>query len=174
MLDLCRTVPIEQAVAAGDRALAFGLVRESWRTTLPRCPVARNPAGEARCRPSTLGESAGEPVSRVRLHEEGPPAPELQQAIYGQDGRFVARVDFCWKEERTIGEFDGKIKYGRVISPGSRSRTCPWRREPRRCSFVILVGRSSARLWEDPYRPGAIKDRVRAPSHVPPDHFCVN
>ena len=28
VLDLCRTVPIEQAVAAGDRALASGLVRE--------------------------------------------------------------------------------------------------------------------------------------------------
>jgi predicted transcriptional regulator of viral defense system len=28
VLDLCRTVPIEQAVAAGDRALTFGLVHE--------------------------------------------------------------------------------------------------------------------------------------------------
>jgi hypothetical protein len=57
-------------------------------------------------------------VSRVRLHQDGVPAPEPQQDIYDGKGRFVARVDFCWEEQRTIGEFDGKIKYGRQLKPG--------------------------------------------------------
>jgi hypothetical protein len=45
-------------------------------------------------------------------------APEPQREIHGLDGRLVARVDFCWEEQRTVGEFDGKIKYGRLLKPG--------------------------------------------------------
>lgn len=36
VLDLCRTVPIEQAVAAGDRALAYGWYARFWTITSPR------------------------------------------------------------------------------------------------------------------------------------------
>jgi hypothetical protein len=63
-------------------------------------------------------ESAGESVSRVRLHEDGLPMPDPQPDIFDEDGQFVARVDFCWRKQRIIGEFDGKIKYGRVLKPG--------------------------------------------------------
>jgi hypothetical protein len=51
VLDLCRTLPIEQAVAAGDRALVLGLVRavlEERLAQLTRWPG--NTAGEAGCR----------------------------------------------------------------------------------------------------------------------------
>ena len=120
VLDLCRTVPIEQAVAAGDRALAFGLVRAVLEKHLAQ--MARWPGTRQARRVVALldprSESAGESVSRVRLHEDGVPAPELQQVIHDEDGQFVARVDFCWQEQRTIGEFDGKIKYGRMLKSG--------------------------------------------------------
>ena len=36
VLDLCRTVPIEQAVAAGDRALTFGSYTNCWNLLLLR------------------------------------------------------------------------------------------------------------------------------------------
>jgi predicted transcriptional regulator of viral defense system len=36
VLDLCRTVPIEQAVAAGDRALTFGAYTNCWNLLLLR------------------------------------------------------------------------------------------------------------------------------------------
>jgi len=36
VLDLCRTLPIEQAVAAGDRALVLGLVRAVLEEPLRR------------------------------------------------------------------------------------------------------------------------------------------
>jgi hypothetical protein len=32
----------------------------------------------------------------------------------------IACVDFYWEEQRTVGEFDGKIKYGRLLKPGKR------------------------------------------------------
>lgn len=33
-------------------------------------------------------------------------------------GEFVARTDFAWEQERTVGEFDGRSKYGRLLRPG--------------------------------------------------------
>lgn len=162
VLDLCRTVPIEQAVAAGDRALAFGLVRavlEDHLAQMSRWPGTRQ-ARRAVALLDPRSESAGESVSRVRLHEEGLPAPELQQAIYGQDGRFVARVDFCWKEQRTIGEFDGKIKYGRLIKPGQSIEDVLFEEKRREDALRDLGWQIVRWLWRDLYRPGVIRDRV--------------
>jgi hypothetical protein len=120
VLDLCRTVPIEQAVAVGDRALTFGLVHKLLEFALAQ--MTRWPGIRQARRAVTLfdarSESPGESVSRVRLHEDGLAAPEPQQDIFDENGQFVARVDFCWKEQRTIGEFDGKIKYGKLRKPG--------------------------------------------------------
>ena len=67
-------------------------------------------------------ESAGESVSRVRIADEGLPAPQLQRQITNAYGRAIGRVDFCWDEQRTIGEFDGKIKYAACAEPGQTSQ----------------------------------------------------
>jgi hypothetical protein len=48
------------------------------------------------------------------------PRPEPQREIFGPDERLIACVDFYWEEQRTVGEFDGKIKYGRLLKPGKR------------------------------------------------------
>jgi hypothetical protein len=32
-------------------------------------------------------------------------------------GRLIGRVDFGWPEQRVIGEFDGRMKYGRQPDP---------------------------------------------------------
>jgi hypothetical protein len=162
VLDLCRTVSVEQAVAAGDRALAFGLVHavlEDHLAQMSRWPGTRQ-ARRAVALLDPRSESAGESVSRVRLHEEGLPVPELQQDIYGQDGRFVARVDFCWKEQRTIGEFDGKIKYGRLLKPGQSIEDVLFEEKRREDALRDLGWQIVRWLWRDLYRPGVIKDRV--------------
>ena len=57
-------------------------------------------------------ESVGETRSRVALWRAGLPTPLLQWEI-GAD-----RVDFGWLMRRTVGEFDGKVKYGRLLRPG--------------------------------------------------------
>jgi hypothetical protein len=117
VLDLARTLPMEQAVASGDRALALGLSKEEVETGLhamERWPGVRS-ARRAVTFLDVRSESVGESVSRVRLMEEGLPAPEPQRELFGPDDRLIARVDFCWEEQKTIGEFDGKIKYGRLL-----------------------------------------------------------
>jgi predicted transcriptional regulator of viral defense system len=162
VLDLCRTVPIEQAVAAGDRALAFGLVRAVLEEHLAQ--MARWPGTRQARRVVALldprSESAGESVSRVRLHEDGLPAPELQQDIHDEDGQFVARVDFCWQEQRTIGEFDGKIKYGRMLKSGQSIDDVLFAEKRREDALRDLGWQIVRWLWADLYRRGVIRDRV--------------
>jgi hypothetical protein len=162
VLDLCRTVPIEQAVAAGDRALAFGLIRavlEEHLAHMGRWPGTRQ-ARRALALLDPRSESAGESVSRVRLHEAGLPAPELQQNIYDEDGQFVARVDFCWQEQRTIGEFDGKIKYGRMLKSGQSIEDVLFAEKRREDALRDLGWQMVRWLWADLYRHGVIRDRV--------------
>ncbi|MBE0008949.1 MULTISPECIES: hypothetical protein [unclassified Arthrobacter] len=52
----------------------------------------------------------GESLSRVLMARLGFPAPELQHEVTDHTGR-SAWVDFYWKEQRLVGEFDGKAKY---------------------------------------------------------------
>ncbi|POH60573.1 type IV toxin-antitoxin system AbiEi family antitoxin domain-containing protein [Arthrobacter glacialis] len=59
---------------------------------------------------SGLSGSAGESLSRVRMHELGFPAPVLQQRFVLREGN-NAFVDFWFKEQQTAGEFDGLGKY---------------------------------------------------------------
>jgi predicted transcriptional regulator of viral defense system len=162
VLDLCRTVPIEQAVAAGDRALAFGLVRAVLEEHLAQ--MARWPGTRQARRVVALldprSESAGESVSRVRLHEDGLPAPELQRDIHDEDGQFVARVDFCWQKQRTIGEFDGKIKYGRMLKSGQSIQDVLFAEKRREDALRDLGWQIVRWLWADLYRRGVIRDRV--------------
>jgi hypothetical protein len=162
VLDLCRTVPLEQAVAAGDRAVAYGLVREVLEDQLTR--MARWPGVRQARRAVELldgrSESPGESVSRVRMHQDGLPAPEPQQDIFDEHGTFVARVDFLWKEHRTIGEFDGKIKYGRLLKPGQSIEDVLFEEKRREDALRDLGWQIVRWLWADLYRPGVIRDRV--------------
>jgi hypothetical protein len=162
VLDLARTRPMSQAVAAADRALrdglppqllAEGMVRmERW----PGVRAARRVVAFADPR----SESVGESVSRVRIHLDGLPRPELQYEILGPFGQVIARVDFYWKEQRTVGEFDGRIKYGRLLKPGQRVEDVIYEEKVRE-DAVRGEGHGFARwVWDDCWRPGAIRERV--------------
>lgn len=162
VLDLARTLPMTQAVAAGDRALALGLTRaelDAGLLTMERWPGIR----AARRVVEFLdirSESAGESMSRVRLMEEGLPRPELQHEIFGLDGRLVARLDFYWKEQKTAGEFDGKIKYGRLLKPGQRIEDVIFDEKLREDAVRDLGLQVVRWIWRDLYRAGTIRDRV--------------
>jgi very-short-patch-repair endonuclease len=58
----------------------------------------------------------GESRSRVLLDRARLPAPVLQWEVPAR--RWVGRTDFAWPELRTVGEFDGRVKYGRLLRPG--------------------------------------------------------
>ena len=48
----------------------------------------------------------------------GLPPPVLQWPVHGPQGRHVGTTDFGWPELGTVGEFDGLVKYGRLLRPG--------------------------------------------------------
>ena len=145
VLDLARTVPMEQAVAAGDRALALGLsplelerglvTMEHW----PGVRRARRVVGFLDGR----SESAGESVSRVRMFEDGLPIPDLQHEIFGPDGRLVARVDFLWEEQQTSVSSTARSSTVGSCHRVSRSRRSSTRRRCARMRCETWAGRSS-------------------------------
>lgn len=118
---MARCVPFEQAVVVADAALATGRIgRAELDEALARAtgwqgsPDARRAVGFA----DERSESVGESRSRVAIERAGLPTPVLQWEVLTGAGRRVRRVDFAWPELRTVGEFDGRVKYGRLLRPG--------------------------------------------------------
>ncbi len=74
------------------------------------------PARRALAAASSRSESVGESWSRAQVIEAGLPVPTLQREVRGRSGR-TYRCDFCWGE-KLVGEFDGIVKYGRLLRVG--------------------------------------------------------
>ena len=163
VLDLCRALPLEQAVAAGDCALAQGLMVEVLKEALGR--LGRSPGTRSARRAVRLmdgrSESPGESVSRVRIISGGLPAPEPQLVIRAPNGTSVARVDFGWTDHQTVGEFDGKIKYGRLLKPGQRIEDVVAKEKEREDAIRDLGWKVVRWTWDDLYRPGVLCDRLQ-------------
>lgn len=162
VVDHARSVPYSQGVAAADRALQLGLdpvllplalEREAgW----PGVGRARRVAAFADGR----SESAGESVSRVVLSELGLMPDELQLPVL--DGvRVAGRVDFAWLEHRTVGEFDGRVKYGRLLEEDEDVREVVYREKLREDLLRDLGWQVVRWTWADLDRPAVIADRLR-------------
>ncbi|TQM15250.1 hypothetical protein [Pseudonocardia kunmingensis] len=127
VVDLARTLPFEAALVVADAALhalindpeQLAALRTALAEVLARaagwrgCPAARRVVAFADERSGSVGESR----SRVAMARAGLPVPVLQWEVFGGAG-WIGTVDFGWPEKRTIGEFDGKEKYGRLLRPG--------------------------------------------------------
>jgi hypothetical protein len=155
--DIGRLLPLDQATAAGDRALRDGLRPADLEVVLDRC---RRWPGIARAllmaRLLDRGsESAGESVSRIRMHEAGLPAPEPQLSVHDDRGRLVGRADFGWRQQKVLGEFDGRVKYGRLLKPGQRVEDVAYREKLREDALRDLGWRVVRWTWGDLY-PGEV------------------
>ena len=95
-------VPLHAALDAAARRA------KGW----PGVPAARQVLAFADGRSEGVGESR----SRVAIARAGLPTPVPQLPV--RLARGVAYSDFGWPEQRTVGEFDGKVKYGRLLRPG--------------------------------------------------------
>ncbi|HVL84089.1 MAG TPA: hypothetical protein VM367_07370 [Pseudonocardia sp.] len=151
VVDVVRSVPFEQGVVVADSALAARLVdagaleqavrrARGW----PGAPLARRVVAFADGRSGSVGESR----SRVAIARAGLPAPVLQWAVRTGDGR-VREVDFGWIERRTVGEFDGRVKYGRLLRPGEDAGEAVYREKVRE-DWLRAEGLGVARWgWSD-------------------------
>jgi len=72
----------------------------------------------------------------------------------------IARVDFYWEEQKTVGEFDGKLKYGQLLKPGQRIEDVIFEEKLREDALRDLGLQVVRWLWDDLYRPGILRERV--------------
>lgn len=108
-LDCAADIPIPDLIAMGDAALRKGLVRPSDLQAMVRWGRGRRGvAGARRALPllDPAAESPRESIVRAHLVLGGVPAPVCNLDIHA-DGRWIARVDMCWPEQRLIVEYDG-------------------------------------------------------------------
>ncbi|MBC8090535.1 MAG: hypothetical protein H7Y15_01015, partial [Pseudonocardia sp.] len=63
-------------------------------------------------------QSPGESRSRVAMARLGVATPVLQWEVCSPGGAVLGTADFGWPEHGWAGEFDGLVKYGRLLRPG--------------------------------------------------------
>lgn len=162
ILDLACALPRALAVPIGDAALRRKLSEDELAGLLDRAP-RRKGIGQARRTIAFLdarSESPGESCSRVVVADLGLPRPELQSRILGPQGELIARCDFDWPAFRTVGEFDGKIKYGRALEPGRPVEDVLFD-EKLREDRVRDTGLQMVRwIWADLHEPVRLQDRL--------------
>ena len=172
IVDVARTLPFEQAVLTGDAAVRRGLATAALEACLERS--VRRP-GMASARRvvrflDPLSESPGESLSRAAIRAAMLPPPTLQYEVRDRTGRVIGRSDFCWLEQRTLGEFDGRIKYGRLLKPGETPSDVMYREKLREDAFRDLGWQVVRWTWADLKTPQVIADRiVRAFARAAPE-----
>lgn len=144
-VDLARAYQLDPAVCVADSALHLGVATRSDIACHVESAAGRRGAGRARLMlelTSALSESPLETRSRLEMSRGGLPAPEENPELFDDEGFFLARPDFYWREWKLLGECDGLGKYtrggvaqasvtaavggGRSGRTGSSARATPW------------------------------------------------
>ncbi|MBM7791119.1 type IV toxin-antitoxin system AbiEi family antitoxin domain-containing protein [Tenggerimyces flavus] len=165
MVDVARSYAFEQAVvlcdgalrsgAALGRALELYLRQSQWPGARHALPAIEFADGGS--------ESVGESRLRVLCHRHGLPRPILQAPIYGLDGCVIARGDLLFEDERTLVEFDGKLKYGRGARFDVDPREVLFKEKRREDAIREEAGLEVVRVvWSDLDSPDHTAARLRA------------
>ncbi|MDO8120983.1 type IV toxin-antitoxin system AbiEi family antitoxin domain-containing protein [Isoptericola sp. b490] len=148
VLDTARLMGAASGVVAADAALRCRLVsRAALEET---CASLAGRTGVRRARrvvrlANPESESPGESWSAVVIDDLGLPAPARQHEHL--DGRgLIGRSDFWWPEQSVVGEFDGRVKYGRTNPSGRAPEAVLWD-EKRREDRLRAGGRRSVARW---------------------------
>jgi hypothetical protein len=162
VVDLGRTQPFERAVVTGDAALQRQLSRADLEACLNASAGRPGVAGARRAVTflDPRSESPGESLSRAALHLQHLPPPTPQYEVRRPDGRLVGRSDFGWEEHRTLGEFDGRVKYGRLLRPGQTAADAVYEEKLREDALRDLDWQLVRWTFADLLTPAVIADRV--------------
>jgi len=98
-------------------------------------------------------ESVGETRARYLVWSQGLPPPEVNYPIFDESGREVARVDLAWPAYGLFLEFDGKVKYERLLREGDSASDVVFREKQREDMICRLTGWRCIRIvWADLYK----------------------
>lgn len=133
VLDVARLRSLTAGVVAADAALRFGrCTADDLGAALDHLRGHKGVAAARTCADlaDARSESPGESWSAVVLHVNGLPRPERQETFHDDRGP-IGRSDFWWPDRRTVGEFDGKVKYGRANPSGRPPEDVLWEEKVR-------------------------------------------
>jgi hypothetical protein len=107
-------------------------------------------------------QSIGESLARHLMWSQHLPEPQLQFKVYDEDGTLVGITDFAWPELRLLGEFDGKVKYGRLLKPGEQPGDAVFREKQREDLLREVTGWMMIRyIWENLFHGRETAERTR-------------
>ena len=112
IIDLGRSLEFRAGVVTADSALRQRLLTkadlEKVLTECERWPGMKR-AAHVVAFADEHAESVLESLARIVFRDCGLPPPELQVWVGGAE--VVGRVDFLWRQFRTVAEVDGRMKY---------------------------------------------------------------
>jgi hypothetical protein len=164
VVDLARQLPFAPALAIADAALFAELTTvERLRSTLAAAAGTRGSRAARRVVDAADGrsESVGESRSRAVLLQLGLSLPDLQFEVRRADGAFLGRCDFCWRERRLLGEFDGLVKYGRLRRPGEDPADAVVREKLREDAMRDEGWGMTRWIWRELDSPAAFARRIQ-------------
>ncbi len=121
VVDLARTYGFESSVIACDYALHERLVTPAdlvLALDRARQRPGRRAASRALAFADGRAESPGESRTRVLMSRAGLDAPDLQVEVRDRSGAVLGRTDLGYQRDATLIEFDGKVKYQKLLRPG--------------------------------------------------------
>ena len=158
VLDLCRSLPLAEAVVAVDSALRGAQVTvEDLMAALRELPAGRGRSRVARVL-RLMDPASGsvlETLCRVLLQQAGLAPDRTQLVVRDASGSWIGRVDFAWPAQRLVVEADGFAFHADRAS---------YRDDRRRSNALLLAGWRVLRFsWEDVVdRPDEVVAAVRA------------
>lgn len=107
-------------------------------------------------------ESVGESRARYVYWSQGLPRPEVQYHVYDRDGMLVGITDLAWPRRGLLFEFDGKVKYGRLLKPGQEPGDVVFEEKRREDALRRTTGFSVERAtWQELSNPALMARRAR-------------
>lgn len=130
-------------------------------TLMQRWPFVRHlqiPIRMADPRAASVGETRGRWLFRCSHI----PAPELQYEVRNRDGVLLGTTDWAWPQHGALGEFDGKIKYGRLVRPDQQPGDVVFAEKQREELLCRVSGlpRMIRLVWDDLAYPRLTSARV--------------
>lgn len=106
--------------------------------------------------------SVGESRGRWFFWRHGIPAPVLQFPVMdGED--LVGTTDWAWPSRGVLGEFDGRVKYGRLLEPGMTAGDVVFAEKRREDRLRSVTGFTVVRItWDDLQRPRSLSESMRS------------
>lgn len=157
--------PVESGVVTVDSAYELGLsdeeeMRQIVAMTTGWPNTSRLQITMRLAQPGA--QSVGESRTRFLCWSGGLPKPVLQFPVYDVHGHLVGTTDFAWPDHGVLGEFDGRIKYGRLLRAGETPGDAVFREKTREDRIREATGWRMVRVvWDDLSRRRATVERLR-------------